>query len=472
MMSIPLKIRALSLATAVIMLFSMTSCSDDRSQKDDDIVETKPILEYVPDDEIDEATKNDTIADSIEETEEPVEEKERFVSELEARYSAHEKNGYSLWYTTYGRDDGRKCVDSQGYITFNYGDANDVTNVYNNAFIASEFISEGNTRYTVYKMWQASTGKLLYTASNKDNQYIIELDYSFMNLFEDGYTIVVNSTESYNGVTYEMGILGCDGEWVVPLSKDHPILKQMGDNASVEAFEKMRYLGEDILHFSVDIHDHYFYNIKTNTAVKVVSELTESQTDSVLQCAGPFVNGICVDVYGFGGGFCKISSAGKISIMNVNFSEKLHENIRDFYYDAKNDRVIRMGYTYHEDGFSVFDSKGAIIKKHSDVTIADTNGFTAEGFAQIVMENKEGTKYYTIMNTSGEFLFDPIKLETGKVIDAESGYMVENGETRPSDTYTVVDKEGNILFKTESSGEFGYKNGIVCYNEVYTEILP
>ncbi len=456
------------------LMFSLAACSEKSSSRGEssDEIDQDFIVKDDADSNVSDPNTDELEDPKEEQPDETDPEKSRYMSELAARYSAHEKNGYSLWWRKTLNDETHKCVDSQGYVAFEYSaDADNETNVYNNCFIISERVRDENTFYSTYKLLKASTGETLYSTSDKDNQFIIDLEYSSTELFKDGYIIIVDKQETYNGVTYGMGIMGPNGQWLVPLSKDHPVIKQMGDFATLDHFKKMRYLGEDILHFTVNYDEHYFYNIRKNKIVKVNSELTESNTDSVLRCAGPFYKGVCVETYGFGGGICKVTADGKIVDMPINFSDKLHESFGAMYYDAKNDRIIRMGYTYHQDGFSVFDSKGAIIKKLSDVDVVEANGFTAEGLAQLVMQNKDGTKYYTMIDTAGNFLFDPIKMETGYVLDI-SGNQIDNGEISPANTYTIVDRTGKVLIQSKSGEEFGYKNGIAKQGDTYTVLVP
>lgn len=388
--------------------------------------------------------------------------KEQYVSEMSARYSAHTVNGYSL----YSRRDldsdwERLCVDSKGYISFIFDEKDDpFTNVYNNAFITERTDIENGTGYTVSQLFQASTGNILYTADARESNYIIRLKYSSRDIFEDGYIIVVNKEENYSAVTYQLGILGADGQWVVPMSKDHPILKQMGDQITLEGFEDLYYYGEDVLYFAVE-KQHFFYNIKTNQVVAISSDLSEYDTRTVLRCAGPFVNGVCARGYGFNNGVAKVYATGKVVNLPQNFSDKYHEGIGAMYFDVVNDRIIRMGYTYHQDGISVFDSKGAVIKTLPQVDLVEVNGFNDQGLAQLVMKNKDGTLYYTVVDITGTFLFEPIKMETGYMVDVE-GMTIDNGENNPPNTCTIVDRTGKVLFQTHD-GEYGYRNGIAMH---------
>lgn len=445
-----------------LFLLSAVACAQNEQTND-----KKPVLSSLPqtsstDDSSDEQTSSST-------------DRDRYTSELCARYYAGEEGGYSLWSIS-AMNDGDKniCVDSEGYIVFEYSaDATNVTNVYNNAFVIKEFVREDLSGHYVYKLMQASTGKVLYTADTKKGEQIIDLEYSAADVFKDGYCLVVNTEESYSGVTYKFGVLGANGEWIVPLSEKNPVVTTLKSEAELSAFEKMYYMGEDILYFAAH-GNHYFYNIKSNKVIKVSSEISESNTKSVLTCGGPFKNGAFAEAYGFGGGLCKVTSAGKITIIPYKFNEKLDEKIGVFYYDSKNNKAIRMGYTYHQSGFSLFDSDGKIIKTLKDSEPHEVNGFTDEGIAQLVLINKEGTKYYTVINTKGEFMFEPIKMDTAYVYDV-SGLSISNGENYANKTDAmVVDRSGKILYRSTAKGDFGYRNGIVKdegAEKEYIEIL-
>jgi len=388
-------------------------------------------------------------------------EKVRFTSELRARYHAGEKNGYSLWHkysSDYGEQDKYYCVDYNGYVVFEFSDTEDsMSNVKKNYFITSEGVRDGNTIHVLYRMRQASTGKVLFSASTKDGYYFIKFEYSATSIWDDGYVIVVQMIESYDGVTYKLGILGTDGKWVVPLSQNNPILKALKDEAELSYFKKMYYMGEGIIRFETEDY-FYFYNIKKNTATKIQSEIDDYDIRSILQCADEFVDGVSVASYGWGGNLAKITSDGKITTIPWNFHEDYHEGFGSYYYDKKNDRVIRMGYTYYQDGFSIFDSKGNIIKTLKNIEPVEVNGFNEDGIAQLIIENKEGTQYYTMIDTAGNLLFEPIKTGGNAIYDAESGLVIDPDY---NSLYTLVDQKGNILYQQVNGGDFGYKNGIV-----------
>lgn len=388
-------------------------------------------------------------------------EKVRFTSEIRAQYHAGEVNGYSLWSKkdsdTYVTT--QYCVDYQGYVVFEFSDSeNAETNVMNNAFITREVVRENNNSNIIFRLRQASTGNVLYTATSNDGYEIIEFQYSATSIWNDGYVIIIHKDEAYDGVTYKLGILGANGKWVVPLSSNNPVLTTMKDEADIDNFRSMYYLGEDIFYFTAN-DNYYFYNITQNTATKVQSDIDDYNIRSILQCADEFIDGVSVAQYNWGGSFAKITSDGKITRIECDFHEDFHERIGSYYYDKKNDRIIRMGYTYHQDGFSLFDSKGKIIKTLKNVDLVAANGFNEDGIAQLLIQNKEGTQYYTLMDTSGNFLFDPIKTSGCSVIDADFDLIINPDYNKC--LIMVVDKNGTILYQQKKVGDLSHKNGVI-----------
>lgn len=378
--------------------------------------------------------------------------KERYIDEKAARYCADEENGYSILDSN--------CVDYYGYKTFTLEDGEkNVSYIYNGVIITQ--------KESFYRLRDASNGKIIFTTENTPDTYLIIPYYNESHFFKDGYFFVYTKNESYNGVMYKLGFLNYRGEWVVPLSENHPILGIIKSNATAEYFEKsLIYCGESILRFEVD-GEYYLYNILENTVNKVApnADFTSSNIDSLMHSDWNFSDGYTTGSIMYGG-YYKLYTNGTLERIPVDFNEALDEKEGSLYYDNENNRFIAVGYTYNEDGFSIFDSKGAIIKKIDNVNISSFNGFRKDGYGQIVFENKEGTKYYTVMNTRGDFLFEPISLDVtevydlnGNSIDCVESYSVRQG------TYAVVDNSGNLLLKTEYVYNFGLKNGVATYKK-------
>ena len=124
--------------------------------------------------------------------------------------------------------------------------------------------------------------------------------------------------------------------------------------------------------------------------------------------------------------------------------------------------MVSLGYTYHQDGFSVFDSKGEILSTYENLEPAKVQGFYHNGLAQLVVENKEGTGYYTVLNASGELLFEPMLIDAQEIFDVRGNRIATWGYGEPG-RYIVVDDAGEIVFEVENAKSFDINNGIIQY---------
>lgn len=416
-----------------------------------------------------EKTANDSEKDSKTESEsseasknddEEEEKKERYIEEVAARYHAKEENGYSIWSST---QEGYFCVDYEGYITFRFDENEEnLTSVHNDVLLTE---TDGEVR-----LRKAKDGKILFTTSSVEDLTILVPYYYGESMFEDGYILAYTKTEAYNGVSYKLGFLDSTGEWIQEISENNPILTTIGEEAAIEYFDKqLLYSGEGIMAFETN-NGCYLYNINTNTVSKIQSssDLSESDISGIVNCGIKFKDGIAFTSYGtfFGNQCYKIYSDGRTEMLPLNFSDKLHEEASAKYYDAEKNRVLVIGHTYHEDSISVFASDGEIVKKIENVTVLNVNGFTEEGTAQIVFENKDGSKYYTVIDAKGEFLFEPIKMTENEIWDLEANYIeCEETHSVRQGKYAIVDNVGVILLQTEWVYNFGVNNGVASYEE-------
>lgn len=384
--------------------------------------------------------------------------KTRFTNELAAHYSADEKNGYSIWWSSDGKD---YCVDYYGYKTFVFDDGEEsLSNVYNSAVI-TEIGQKQRLRSAV-------DGKILFTTENAVNTEILIPYYNENKFFRDGYIFVYTKTESYNGVTYEIGFMNPQGEWIVPLSESNPILETINDEATVQYFSKsLMYCGEGMMSFGVN-NEYYLYNIKENTVCRILNNGKPSNNDVKITLSEgiSFKDGCSVESYGYGVGYYKLYTDGTMERINIDYHDDCHEREGYVYFDRTQNRYIAIGYTYHTEGFSIFDSKGSIIKRIPDINLVATKGFFSNGTAPIILSNKEGTTYYTILDIDGNFLFDPVKINTNTVCDIYGNEVYISLSASSSD-YTIIDNSGKILLETDFVYDFGMNNGVVKYKESY-----
>ncbi len=383
----------------------------------------------------------------------------RYCSALEAQYYADEKNGYSI------QQNGKQffCVDSQGYKTFDFDSGEkQVTYVYNGVLWTK--------KDDVYTLRNAYNGEIVFNTAEDPNVHVFVPQYANDPLFRDGYVFAYSKEESYDGVVYKIGYMSTQGEWISELSETHPILATIRDAATVKYFkESLSYKGDGIVSFSVE-GIYYLYNILTNTVheIKATGEVSNSDIDDILSCTVEFRDGVAVGSYGLGwwisswAKYYKLYADGTIDSIPLDYSGKLNEKIGNLYFDFAANKVVSLGYTYHQDGFSVFDSKGEILSTYENLEPAKVQGFYHNGLAQLVVENKEGTGYYTVLNSSGELLFEPMLIDAQEIFDIRGNRMATWGYGEPG-RYIVVDDAGEIVFEVENAKSFDINNGIIQY---------
>ena len=236
---------------------------------------------------------------------------------MAAHYSADEKNGYSIWWSSDGKD---YCVDYYGYKTFVFDDGEEsLSNVYNSAVI-TEIGQKQRLRSAV-------DGKILFTTENAVNTEILIPYYDENKFFRDGYIFVYTKTESYNGVTYEIGFMNPQGEWIVPLSESNPILETINDEATVQYFSKsLMYCGEGMMSFGVN-NEYYLYNIKENTVCRILNNGKPSNNDVKITLSEgiSFKDGCSVESYGYGVGYYKLYTDGTMERINIDYHDDCHE---------------------------------------------------------------------------------------------------------------------------------------------------
>jgi len=385
----------------------------------------------------------------------------RFCEAEKARFHACEENGYSIWY---GNNDILFCVDYFGYktVTFDEGEE-DLTNVYNGVVLTRAL--------NAFRLRHAADGSVLYTTENTPNVNIMVPYYNANAFFKDGFVFAYTKNETYNGTTYEIGFLSCNGQWIVPLSSDNPMLKIIGDKANLDYFERsLVYSGEGIIAFCID-NTYYLYSIPKNEVhqVTATSDFTKSDIDGVVGCGVAFKKGYATGFHNWSSRYYKLAADGTLRDIPLNFPKDLGSRLGSEYYDAQNDRVIIITYSSGDHTLSVLDSKGTVIKTLTDVTVSNTNGFGEDGLAQIVFTNQDDTKFYTVMDITGTFQFNPISLSVNEIYDLRGNhiecvktYSVNQGQ------YAVVDENGTVILETDHVYEFAVENGVAGYKNDFS----
>lgn len=399
---------------------------------------------------------------------------EPYMDAIKARHAADTENGYSMWYRGGWEVTSRFCLDYEGYITFEMEASEEPqTGVYNAAVVTADG--------EITRLRSAVDGRILYDSQEHDGAQIVIPDVRADMMFRDGYLTVVQMTESYDGVSYQLGFLNAQGEWICEPSAHHPILGIIGEEASMEFFEEdLIYFGEGMLAFEGDDDIWRYYNIPADTIVEIQAcdSLSAEDVYDEVDCGLLFRDG-CSDPayiknYTGGTGFYLFHTDGRVEKLSVSLPDKMEMNDHwgEIYYD-RGTGIAYFLYAYSS-GLSLVDNQGNVIRQIDDVDLIDVNGFKEDGTIQLVTENSEGTAYYTVMDITGQFLFEPVQLPDGAdgVFDPDDN-DVDVTSTYGYGDYMVISDTGEILHQAEYVNDYSVRNGVVCYyddEEFYVDI--
>lgn len=408
-------------------------------------------------------------------------EAEPYISQAQAQYGAS-SNGYGIWTGYRGFPTARRlCINEQGYIMFEMDKSEtDVAGVHNNAVLMK-------VNFDYYVLRAVPEGKLLFDSSNANGAKIVLPEHNGKAMFRDGYLMVMNVTEGNNGLIHEIGFLNANGEWVQPLSEDSPIIKHFDSKLTASDMEReASYLGEGIIGMLCSDGVYRYYNIDTNalTAVTFPNNISKYTLYDALDYNVRFINGVSDPVY-MNNNFYLFYGNGAIQQFNVLWPNGIPRAVmlgKPYF-----DRATKIAYFLYEYGDSILvaDSNGKVIKKHTGVKLKEYNyltadrmacrSFAADGLARVILEDSEGNSCYAVLNTAGQFLFEPIRLNENinRVYDPE-GYNIEVNATSGYGYFAVINNDGVICYESDYVNDFSVKNGVLHYTvddeDVYTVI--
>ena len=470
----------LAVLAAILALVTVLCACNDNSKPNDDgtLSTTAPTSQTQPSDPTDPThdpgsngpSKPETPEDSQDPPVDP--ENDPYLTPAQALYGAS-SNGYGIWTVSRGFTTAKRvCVDSKGYIVFEMDKSEtDVAGVHNDAVLMK-------VNYDYYILRSVPSGDLLFDSSNADGAKIILPEHNGKDMFLDGYIMVMKAVESYNGVSHEIGFLNAKGEWVQPLSAESPILGHFDKTLTVDGLEReVSYLGEGLIGMLCSDTTYRYYDIDTNTmtAVTFPNNISKYTMYDALDYNVRFIDGVSDPVY-MNNNYYLFYANGKIEQFNVLWPYGIPRAplLGKPYFD-RSTKIAYFLYKY-EDSILVADSTGKVIKKHDGVNLKEYNyltanrtacrSFAADGLARIVIENSEGTCYYAVLNTKGEFLFEPMQLNenVNRVYDLE-GYNIEVNTSAGYGYFVVIDNEGTVCYESDYVNDFSVKNGVLHFKD-------
>ena len=482
----PMFKRIISFAMALFMLVCvLCACTDNTSGNG---TTTAPSTETAPptDPTNDPGSNGPSQPENPEDSEDSVigsdpSDTKPYLAPAQALYGAS-SNGYGIWTATRGFTTAKRvCIDSMGYIVFEMDKSEtDVAGVHNNAVLMK-------VNYDYYVLRSVPDGRLLFDSSNADGAKIILPAQNGKDMFRDGYIMVMKAVDSSKGVTYEIGFINGRGEWLQPLSGDNPILKHFDNSMTIAGLEKeVSYLGEGVIGMLCSNQVYRYYDIDSNSVAVATfpNNISKYTMYDALDYNVRFADGVSDPVY-MNNNYYLFHTDGRIEQFNVLWPYGIPRAVMlgNPYFDREN-KVAYFLYEY-QNSILVADSKGNIVKKHDGLNLKEYHYLTADriacrsfaedGLARIILEDAEGVSYYVVLDTKGQFLFEPVRLNdnVNRVYDLE-GHNIEVDATSGYGYFVVIDNDGTICYESEYVNDFSVKNGVLHYNDgnedVYTNI--
>lgn len=415
----------------------------------------------------------------------PPEEPERkpYMTPAQALYGAS-PSGYGIWSVSTGLSSTKRLfIDPQGYVVFEVdGSESDVAGVYNNAVLMK-------VNYDYYVLRAVPGGEILFDSSSADGAKIIVLQHNGKEMFRDGYIMVVKPVEIDNTISYEIGFLNSEGQWIRPLSAEFSILTYISKDTTLSQLEKnIVYLGEGILGLRCADDRYRYFDIETNAVISAQfpNNLSKHTLYDALEYDVFFVDGVSEPVY-MNNNYYLFYSNGRIDQFKVLWPKGLPraEKCGNGYFDRQTKNAYYL-YDYGS-GILVADHEGKIIRKQEDIDLEEYNylsangtacrGFTEDGYARMIIEDSEDNAYYAVVGIDGEFLFEPILLSCNtNAVFTPDGYHIDVESTAGYGYYVVIDYDGTILYESDYVTDFSVKNHVIYFNDdgvqVYLDTKP
>lgn len=362
-------------------------------------------------------------------------------------------------------------IDIKGKELFSLNDnQKPYTNFVNDVFILSNIYqtSQGQ-RYFPDTLINANSEILASPEKQGYTRFCVDEDLvnsvTDPRLLADGYVLAYLRTENYEGLKIELGVLNTKGEWIVPLSADNPISKYFAEN-STNLEPEYAYLGDGVVVFTPSFGITEFYNVKDNYWFQLDLPYKNMNFENGVTVASSLRHVYRVTNRGektelTGDGLDNIGSSdiGK-------YSSGLFYYNNCFYNNAGIKEIDLSKYTlYKSDYFPAFNGSNAIIG----------------------IINSAGSYYYTVIDKTGNFLFEPIEIRypqgmstppTEDIMSySENIYIYRSlllDDPNGTD-FIFLDEQGNKKFTLPSLVNdrniyvYRYSNGLIKVTNYYTE---
>ena len=457
----------------LLLAISLTlcACKDDSTSNDDTQPSLAPTIQTGPTEPNDTTEPEQPSLPNI--TPEPVlppviPDNKPVMTPAQALYGAS-PSGYSIWTIPIGIGSIKRiCVDLDGYKAFEMnGSEMDVAGVHHGGVL----LKGENGRYFLRDV---PSGELAFNSVNAEGIRIILPQHNGKEMFRDGYVLAVKPLDN----AYEMGIMNPKGQWVVELTADFPLLPYLKADTSLANLEQeITYLGGAVIGYLCKDNVYRYYNISTNTMItpQFPKNLSKQTVYDALNYHVRFTDGISEPVF-MNNNYYLFHTNGKVDSFNVLWPKGLPRATKCGapYFD----RTTKTAYFLYDygSGILVCDNNGKIIQKHEGYKILNFqsttaehvpySGFGADGYARIIVENKDGVQQYAVLGIDGEFLFEPLTLpdNTLAVYDLEGVYIQVNTGITDGE-YLIINHQGTVCYSSDEVKDFSVRNGVLHFKE-------
>lgn len=355
--------------------------------------------------------------------------------------------GYCSGYASVGGNYRDVILDTYGEVFYATADGEEIE-VYGNGY----FIS---TMDDVQYLKKVDGTVVCSTQSLGITGFGLTANYDeYTQFLRDGYIFAYNIIETFADSTFQIGILDTDGDWIVPLSEDHPILTS-GAQYSEAIFNKhsYEYAGEGILFVNANIsgysYDYLLYDIETDEIHRLTPNTSSANIDYMATIAA-FEDGVFYGTYGKK--MFKFSSDGSVTVTDAFPSNTSKSGFGILVDDDGN------YYTINDEGIY----RNGVLHKSLDFTV--TGAASVDDVWLIFIKNPTGSYYYTYLTTDGEFYFDPVATTATYICDVSGvGVSYSTSYVQDDGVKLIIDTDGTVHYTSTQSKAYIYINkGVVC----------
>ena len=243
-------------------------------------------------------------------------------------------------------------------------------------------------------------------------------------------------------VTVSIGVLNNEGEWVHPLSTDHPIARAMA--AASQPAEMFTYVTEDVLRVYVDAAAApQYYHFSTNTLTVDYAHYASFEQQGA-------------------------DHAGIYWMAEDGSKELVLKNIIGDYFfdDAFIGRSVTPTFTATEGTIvgppKLYDYEGNALMDLSAYPLSGPLAFYQNGYLTLPTTDTLGSRLLVVLDAQGNLAFEPLALGMRDVYYPPdvSGFVVESYTADGAVTYRHYDYTGAVTEYTDATSFLGFYEGL------------